>query len=76
MLANDLTGKRFGRVIAIRRGEDIIEGSLSKVISYDCICDCGKHFNIAARFLTRNIKNRACTDCAPRTRKKNRIIYS
>lgn len=76
MLAIDLSGKRFGRVVALRRGEDIIEGSLAKVISYDCLCDCGRTFNIAARFLTRKTKNRACEECAPRTRKKKRLTCS
>lgn len=46
----DLTGKRFGRLIALKdSGERDSNGS----IRYDCICDCGKNKIISGSHLKR-----------------------
>src|SRR5690242_8422202 len=47
--ATDLTSMKFGRLLVIKRGPDIIRG-LNKV-TWDCICDCGKTFNVRATAL-------------------------
>ena len=38
----DLTGKRFGRLVVLRRGEDYIAPSGAVSVRWVCKCDCGK----------------------------------
>lgn len=38
----DLTGKRFGRLIVIKRAEDYIQTSGKRVTMWECECDCSK----------------------------------
>lgn len=39
---HDITGKRFGRLVAVERAEDaIIPKTGKKVPRYKCVCDCG-----------------------------------
>lgn len=36
----DLTGKRFGRLTVVKRGEDKVAGKY-KYVAWECSCDCG-----------------------------------
>ena len=38
----DITGKRFGRLVAIERVADSFTPSNRRIIRYKCYCDCGK----------------------------------
>lgn len=40
-MAKDLTGKRFGRLVVIGRGEDYISPKGKRSIRWLCQCDCG-----------------------------------
>lgn len=53
--ANDLSGKRFGRLVAIKPTEERRHGS----IVWRCECDCGNTVDIASRFLTEG-KTKSC----------------
>jgi hypothetical protein len=46
---NDLTGQRFGRLVATRLIREKKYGSSQ--ISYECICDCGNTHTVVARCL-------------------------
>lgn len=56
---NDLSGKRFGRLIAIKRAEDKVAPSGCRSPQYLCQCDCGKQKIISAGSL-RNGKTKSC----------------
>ena len=48
----DLTGQRFGRLIVIRMGDDKYTPSGKRIITWDCICDCGNTTNVRSAHLT------------------------
>lgn len=50
----DLTGHRFGSVIAIS-----LHGSVNGRVKWNCVCDCGKEFSVFANNLKR-IKSCGC----------------
>lgn len=41
----DLTGQRFGRLIAIKRTDDYISPSNKPSVMWECKCDCGNKFD-------------------------------
>ena len=47
----DITGQRFGRLIAIRPTEKRVSGNGS--IVWECICDCGKKYEVSSNALNR-----------------------
>lgn len=51
MKINDLTNKRFGRLIVIKRVEDKIFPSGQKHVQWLCRCDCGKEIVVLSRNL-------------------------
>jgi hypothetical protein len=55
----DLTGKRFGRLVAIRR----VEAENGRKIKWECICDCGNKTTAITYYLTsgKKISCRKCT---------------
>jgi hypothetical protein len=55
----DLTGKRFGKFVIIKRGENHIQPSGKIEIVWLCRCDCGKEFNVNASHLYNN-HTRSC----------------
>lgn len=57
----DLTGKRFGKLTVIERGEDREYGN-QKVITWNCRCDCGNVINTIGNNLKRGLSN-ACGYC-------------
>lgn len=48
----DLTGKRFGRLVAIKELEPRYTKSGRKIRQYECKCDCGNTINVDAWHLT------------------------
>lgn len=40
-IKNDLTGRRFGKLLVLERSEDIIKPDGKPIIQYKCVCDCG-----------------------------------
>ena len=48
----DLTGKRFGKLVVIKRAEDLIGANGKKIIQWQCKCDCGNSKNIIGSNLT------------------------
>lgn len=52
----DIKGKRFGRLVAIERVQNV-----GKKVSWRCLCDCGKETNVLTTNLTTNrIKSCGC----------------
>lgn len=39
----DLTGRRFGKLVVVKQTDDYISPSGYKIAMWDCKCDCGKH---------------------------------
>jgi len=50
----DITGKRFGRLIALNRSETI-----KKIVYFNCVCDCGNKKKIPSHTL-RNGESMSC----------------
>lgn len=42
----DLTGRRFGRLTVLHRGESHISPKGTKSVRWVCLCDCGKHTTV------------------------------
>lgn len=55
----DLTGKRFGKLIVIKRAEDSLTKSGKKLVAWECKCDCGKKCVIRST----NLKSGNTTSC-------------
>lgn len=55
----DLTGQRFGRLIAIKRADNFVCSSGRKITMWHCVCDCGNEKDIAMTSLV----NGATTSC-------------
>lgn len=56
----DLTGKRFGRLLVLRRGPNYVHGNAS-VVQWECRCDCGKDTTVRRSCLaTGNTKSCGC----------------
>lgn len=68
----DLTGKRFGKFIIIKRGEDSIRPSGKRETVWLCHCDCGKEFNVGVSHLYNN-HTQSC-GCLHETANQKRII--
>ena len=72
----DLTGKRFGRLTVIERGEDYVcwtlhpnaEPTRFTAPKWRCICDCGKEVTVLGASL-RNGNTRSC-GCLRKDRRK------
>ena len=64
---NDLTGQRFGKLIAIRK-----DGHLGKKVAWLCKCDCGNYKRITADRLTMG-QTKSC-GCLHSEIAKNRLI--
>ena len=56
---NDLTGKRFGRLIVESRAEDRVEKNGRHRVAWNCMCDCGNHVVV----LSDNLKSGATQSC-------------
>lgn len=55
----DLTGQRFGKLVAIKRAEDVVGKSGSRSTAWLCKCDCGNEKIVTARNLKRG-KTKSC----------------
>lgn len=42
----DITGQRFGRLTVLGMGKDKYSPSGKRIITWDCICDCGNRTNV------------------------------
>lgn len=60
----DLTGKRFGKLVVLKRSENSVSPSGSKYTMWECKCDCGNTKTINANSLKRGI-SKSC-GCASR----------
>lgn len=49
--SHDLTGQRFGRLVAIRRAENLITPGGASLTRWLCECDCGKTTIVLSRAL-------------------------
>ena len=59
MALDDLTGRRFGRLVVIGRAPNHICPGGSYAIAWNCVCDCGNHVVVLANSL-RNGNNKSC----------------
>lgn len=59
MKLNDLTGKRFGRLLAVERAEDWVFPSGKKGTVYLCKCDCGEEKEVLSTVLVSG-KTQSC----------------
>lgn len=61
MAGVDLSGKKFGRLTVIERGEDFIAPKGSRQPGWICRCDCGNQITVRANGLTAgNTKSCGC----------------
>ena len=58
--ARDLTGQRFGRLIAIKRVEDYVYSSGYKEVQWLCKCDCGNEIIVRSKNLTKKKSTQSC----------------
>ena len=59
---NDLTGKRFGRLVVIKRAEN-----RGGHVAWQCLCDCGNYKDVISQSLTRGVT----TSCGCYNKEKN-----
>ena len=52
---NDLTGKRFGRLVVIVQAEDYIYPDGHRMSRWLCQCDCGNTIVVNSNSLTRGL---------------------
>ena len=57
--AKDLTGERFGRLVVLWRGENIVEASGATRSAWFCVCDCGETKAVSQHSLSRGL-TRSC----------------
>ena len=55
----DLTGKRFGRLVVLKKGEDYVSPKGEKRARWICQCDCGNVVSVSGG----NLKNGGTTQC-------------
>lgn len=56
----DLTGQRFGKLVAVRRDENKYRNG-KPVTMWKCICDCGNEISVEANSLkTGNTRSCGC----------------
>jgi len=70
---NDLSGKRFGKLLILRQGEHVI-CSGKKVITYLCKCDCGKEKIIRAGNFKKGQKSCGCILTDPKEKRQRTKI--
>lgn len=58
---NDLTGRRFGRLVVAKRVEDLVTENGNRFIRWLCNCDCGNNVVVYGSALTR--KKRPTLSC-------------
>lgn len=67
----DLSGKKFDRLLVVKRGVDHVQPGGHKTTTWDCVCDCGNKVNVIGIA----IKNRTTKSCGclqrERIREKN-----
>lgn len=56
---DDLTGKRFGKLMVVERAEDKISKNGKRSVMWKCTCDCGKETIVHASAL-RNGSSKSC----------------
>lgn len=59
--AQDLSGKRFGKLTVLFRAEDYIVPSTRKhKVMWHCLCDCGNECNVRASWLKNGTQSCGC----------------
>ena len=56
----DLTGKKYGKLFVLGRGDDYISPSGSKLLRWSCQCECGKNINATTSQLKRGLSSCGC----------------
>ena len=56
---NDLTGRRFGKLLVLERAEDAVTNTNAHPLQYRCLCDCGKEVVVRAN----SLKTGSATSC-------------
>ena len=72
---DNLTGKRFGRLVVLRRTEDMVSPSGSKDVTWECQCDCGNIKNVRASSL-KSGRTKSCGCLEEESRRKKRKYSS
>lgn len=60
--ASDLSGQRFGHLVAIRRGSDHVSSGGIKSVQWECVCDCGRMALVPTRRLVTG-HTKSCGKC-------------
>lgn len=68
----DLTGKKFGKLLAISRSDDHIEPNGKRVVMWNCLCDCGKSCIISGKNL-RSGTSKSC-GCSQKYNLKGKVF--
>ena len=71
----DLSLRKYGRLTVIERGKDRVTPSGRKLVTWECVCDCGNHFLADGQGLrSGNIKSCGCLH--KETARQNLISYT
>jgi hypothetical protein len=66
----DLTGKKFGRLLIIKRAKDYVYSDNKKRLVWECLCDCGKVTNVlSCGIVSGNTKSCGCLASETRSAK-------
>lgn len=66
----DLTGQRFGRLVVMRRAQNVARESGRSLVMWECLCDCGN----TAYVTPDNLKRGAQVSCGCYSKERNSAL--
>ena len=72
---NDLTGRRFGKLLVLERAEDAVTNTNAHPLQYRCLCDCGKEVVVRGSGLISG-GTRSCGFCRINEEYQDRVVIT
>lgn len=72
---NDLTGRRFGKLLVLERAEDAVTNTNAHPLQYRCLCDCGRETVVRGTCLISG-STKSCGFCRINEEFHDRIVIT